>query len=406
MFWDGWHVDRRKFIGAVAGNLVAAPIIGRCGPPAAASSATASDPRETTATLAPNSARRLGTYASGLPGSRNITDYSGIAFDRAGRRMCLFGGGHGPSQETDIRVLDMESLEWSSLYPPTPRSEMTRSNGDSDLGRWISTNQPYARHTYNMTVVAGRRFYMFTCYGQPDHLDGPAPPYGGRVCWYDFDARTWSYSRYPASKTPWMYYAAAALDPRSGKIVIAGLGPQVSPGNIWLYDPGNDTYVTGPPFPPAVGYAHDLVYFPPGDCFYALQSDGRVWRVVIDRAELGKSTVTNLDATGRKPTKTGRCGFAYDSLNERIGGNITNGIYYAFDPVSLTWSGTLVRVESGSDGVPDQVFHCLDFDIASGCFVLLDQPGTARTWLYRPATMTRQVRRTRMDIGCAGLGDA
>ena len=87
--------------------------------------------------------------------------------------MCLFGGGHGPSQETDIRTLSMDSLEWASLYPSTKRSDMTLANGDSDHGRWISTNQPYARHTYNMTVVAGRRFYMFAWYGQPDHLDRP-----------------------------------------------------------------------------------------------------------------------------------------------------------------------------------------------------------------------------------------
>ena len=186
-----------------------------------------------------------------------------------------------------------------------------------------------------------------------------------------------------------MYYAAATLDPRSGKIVIAGEGPQAGPGNIWIYDPANDTYVTGPPFPHAVGYAHDLVHFPPDDCFYALQADGQVWRVVLDRTELGKSTVTRLEATGQKPPGMGRCGFAYDSLNERIGGNVTNGTYYAFDPTSLTWSATSMRVESGSDGVPDQVFHCLDFDTASGCFVLLGEPGTARTWLYRPAAITR-----------------
>src|SRR6185312_17074926 len=129
--------------------------------------------------------------------------------------------------------------------------------------RWISTNQPYARHTYNMTLVAGRRFYMFTWYGQVDHLDVPGPPYGGRACWYDFDAKSWSYSQYSEARTPWAYYCAAVLDPVSGKIMIAGYNPQAGPGNIWLYDPTNDTFTTGPAFPPEVGYAHDFIYFPP-----------------------------------------------------------------------------------------------------------------------------------------------
>ena len=73
------------------------------------------------------------------------------------------------------------------------------------------------------------------------------------------------------------------LDPVSGKIMIAGYNPQAGPGNIWLYDPTNDTFTTGPAFPPEVGYAHDFIYFPPDDSFYVLQTDGRVWRVVLNR---------------------------------------------------------------------------------------------------------------------------
>jgi hypothetical protein len=36
----------------------------------------------------------------------------------------------------------------------------------------------------------------------------------------------------------------------------------------------------------------------------------------------------------------------------------------------------------GTPGVPNQVFHCLEFDTASGCFVFLSAPD-ARTWGYR-----------------------
>ena len=174
------------------------------------------------------------------------------------------------------------------------------------------------------------------------------------------------------------------------------MGPQASPGNIWLYDPANDAYVTGPAFPPAVGYAHDLVYFPPNDCFYALQTDGQVWRVVLDRGALARSTVTALNVTGQRPAGSGRCGFAFDSVNRRIGGNVADGIYYAFDPAALTWSATSMKVEVGSKGVPDQVFHCLDFDTESGCFILLGEPGTAPTWIYRPATRRARLEPLRM----------
>lgn len=107
------------------------------------------------------------------------------------------GGGHGPSQESDIRVFDLATLKWSSLYPPTPRALMTAANGDSDKGRWIPTGPQYARHSYNMALVMGRRYYVMTALGMPDHLEGAAPPWGGRICRYDFDTGGPAFSASP-----------------------------------------------------------------------------------------------------------------------------------------------------------------------------------------------------------------
>ncbi len=377
-------MDRRNFISALAGNLLATPLAVWGAPPTkdkATSSRVTS--KSALANLAANHARNLGPYASGEIGGKNITDYSGITYDRIGKRMCLFGGGHGPSQETDIRILDLTTMRWSSLYAPTKRSEMTLANGDSDYGRWISTNQPYARHSYNMTVVVGRRFYLLSPYGQADHLDGPSPPYGGRICWYDFVAQAWNYSQYTGAQTPWAIYCAAVLDPVSGRIIIAGLTRSAGPGNIWVYDPVTNTYETGPPFPPSVGYAHDIVHFPPDDNFYVLQSDGRVWRMAFNRGNPTLSTVSALSVSGTPPAAGSRCGFAYDPVNRIIGGNVTNGTFYAFDPATMAWTATAMQVEPGSLGVPNQVFHCLEFDHDSGCFILLSDPATATTWAYR-----------------------
>ena len=175
--------DRRKFIRRLASSLLATPLaawgqklestLGKR--PKTKAVAKVSAPLST---LAPNTARDLGPYANPEPqfntpplSAANITDYSGIAYDPVGKRICVFGGGHGPSQETDIRVLDLSSLQWSSLYSPTPVAEMQKvPNLDSDRGRYISTNQPTARHTYNLTLVRGRSFYMMCPRGMPDHL--------------------------------------------------------------------------------------------------------------------------------------------------------------------------------------------------------------------------------------------
>jgi len=376
-------------MGGLAGNLLATPLAAwaQALPKGKGAATPAPGARASPSTLAANTARNIGPYPSGEVGGQNITDYSGITYDSVGKRMCLFGGGHGPSQETDIRVLDLQTMQWSSLYPTTPRSEMTLSNGDSDLGRWISTNQPYARHSYNMTVVAGRRFYLFTPFGQADHLAGPNPPYGGRACWYDFDAKAWRYSQISSAQTPWAYYSAAVLDPVTGRIVIGGGNPQGGVGKIWLYDPATDTFETGPSFPGEIGYAHDIVYFPPDDSFYVFQSDGRVWRMTLGRPNVMLSSIVPLNVTGTLPAASSRCGFAYDTINKKIGGNVTNGTFYTFDPATLAWTSATMRVEAGSVGSPNQAFHCLDFDHGSGCFVFLGDATAPATWLYRPASV-------------------
>ena len=107
--------------------------------------------------------------------------------------------------------------------------------------------------------------------------------------------------------------------------------------------------------------------------------------------------MTALYATGQRPAGSGRCGFTYDNVSRRIGGNVADRIYYAFDPAALTWSATSIKVEARSKGNPDQVVQCLDFDTERGCFVLLGEPGTATTWIYRPVATTPQARSTRSD---------
>ena len=375
-------MDRREFIGGIAGNLLALPLGAIAKPTSNAANAKDQTPQSGLSALAANTARNLGGYASSEIGGRSITDYSSIVYDPVGRRMCLFGGGHGASQETDIRVFDLTTLQWSSLYAPTPRSAMNAGNGDSDLGRWISTNQPYARHSYNMALIVGPRYYLMTPEGMPDHLDAPGPAWGGRVCWFDFAARTWQYSQIAGNATPWYYAAAAAFDPVSQQIIVAGPNNQAGTPYLWLYDPAKDSLVTGPPLP-NVGHSHDLVYFPPNDRFYILQSDGRVWEITLDRSNFNASSAVPMSVTGTGPIASSTCGFAYDDTHRIIGGNVAQGVFYAFDPPTAKWTAVSMQTETGSSGIPNEAFNCLDFDSVSGCFVFLSDSTSNATWAYR-----------------------
>ena len=52
-------------------------------------------------------------------------------------------------------------------------------------------------------------------------------------------------------------------------------------------------------------------------------------------------------------------------------------------PATSAWSATSMQVEAGSVGMPNQAFHCLDYDVGAGCFVFLNEASNPSTWVYR-----------------------
>ena len=379
-------MDRRTFIKGVAGTVALAQHV------RAAELDPGDASRSSLDTLAQNQARTLGSYANPeLPGSHHITDYSGMTLDPDGHRMLIFGGGHGPSNGTDIRAFDLRSLRWSSLYASTPLGDMRPGNCDTDRGCWRSTGHPTARHTYNLTLVRDRRFHVLTSKGMPYVLEqGVAEPlWGGRLCTYDFDAQRWSYSRYHQTaqpSVPWVFTSAAVLDPVSKAILVVGYRADYDAGHVWHYDPVGDLITEIASHGPDVGAEHDIVHVGATDRFYVLQSDGRVWELMFDRSNPRASAVRPLEVSGERPgAPMGTvCAYAYDTVNEVIGGSIRDGVYYAFDPAQRAWTASRIEVERGTTGVPGQCFHCLEFDPVSGCFIFLDAAATHMTWAYRP----------------------
>jgi hypothetical protein len=178
------------------------------------------------------------------------------------------------------------------------------------------------------------------------------------------------------------------LDPVSKLILVVGQGTYSGAGGLWVYNPDDDSVLQC--LNCNVGGSPDFVYFPPNDRFYALQSDGSVWEVIFNREHPTVSSIAALNVTGNRPTSANGivCGYAYDAVNKIIGGNVSNGIFYAFDPATSAWTATVIDVDAGSTGIPNMSFHCLDFDPNSGCFVFLHnppygQPGSPSTWVFR-----------------------
>ena len=342
-------------------------------------------PNPELSTLPANTAVDRGVYTCDQPADRSsgceaITDFSGLKYDPSTGRMLMFGGGaEGDVSRTDIATFDLGTLEWGSLYPSTLVSAMTSANQDRDKGAWKSTGHPIGRPTFDMLAVAEvgtrKHFIILTSGGISD---------GARIAHYDLEAQQWTYSAARANDR-WYFAAAAAVDPISKKIIIVGPNAQAGAGNLWVYDPVNQQVTTGPAVPDT-GYSNNLVYFPPNQKMYLMArgTPTTVFEVTLDRSDWRASTVTRVtDMTGTP--SSAETGWAYDAVNQIIGGGVNEGTFYAYDPATRTWTSRTIQPRAGGS-IGTVAFHALDYDPVNNVYVFVtDKASGRRTWVYRYA---------------------
>ena len=326
--------------------------------------------------------RNLGPYANAsVSGGESITEYSGTVADSTAKRILTNGGGHGPCMETDIRAFDLQTLTWSSLYPSTAYSAMTLANMDQTKGRFVADNKPYARHTYGMLAISGRKLYCMQAQGMPYHPVGSPDSasiseaqWGGRIWWYDFNTETHGYSA--NATVPWYNAGAAIADPISGKIVVSGTDPRGSGiAMAWLYDTTNDTIreIHNGGFTIGV-YENKMFYDSAADRFISISNTGTgapvVSELTLNRANPTASTFVKVTPTGQAPNSFSTA-FGWDNTNRRAGGGIVNGLFYLYDATSRTWSRQQMVKETGGSATMTLGGYGCEFDPTSGCYIFL-----------------------------------
>jgi len=368
-------------------------------------------PNATLTGLADNTAMDLGAYTCNQPVGdasypcSNITDYSGLTYDTDNDRMLMFGGGHATTMTDALMAFSFTTLTWSALFTSTPCASMVPSNLDRTNGAWISGPsgpfpRPVSRHTYDELVApAGRGEFlvMAECNGGqsicPQGFDwSTSDPFfmQARVAHYGFQSGTWSFSATaPGGELPagGASYASMEFDPVSGKIIILGRF------GISTYDPATKVkvrYVRGDWGELADSAGNkladgalngwcNLVYYPPTQRFYYMDrgyTPLKVWELQLNRADLTKSTVTNIVTTGTTPPSN-EAGYDYDSKNQIIGGGVAGNTFYAFDPRTKVW--TARTIQGGAPGTMS--FHAMGYDPVNNVFIFITQ--AKHTWAYR-----------------------
>jgi hypothetical protein len=296
--------------------------------------------------LAGNTAIDLGRYSCGQPADHpsyceSITDYSRFTYDPINHQMLMFGGGHSATFRTDVDAFSFSTLSWNSLYPSTQCAEMTVENLDFENGRWESTGHPLAAHTYDKLVfVPTIRELVLLGSGTSAGICGPPQSELNKVTphIYHFSPSTKSWSLGPKPLS-WSY-GSAEYDPISGMIVI------VSDSGLWTYDPVVRVATKHSSNTKLIGYANNLIYYPPNDKFYyiARGNPTRVWEITVDRNDFGNSSIVEVQTKAAPTRKT-----------EPDGGSI----------------GTVA-------------FHALDYDPINNVFVFIAKDTSGKhTWAYR-----------------------
>lgn len=360
--------------------------------------------------IPPGTARDLGAYTCNEPsdnasGCKRWIEYGAMVYDSVGRKIHGWGGGHSTTARTDVSAFDLATLDWGSLYPSTPCAAMTVANHHND-GYWKSTGHASSRHIWDMMCIGqknGKRTLMILSTSK-NEIEGCGwfDPGGGlvhgKLCFYDLEAPvhgapgSWSFSaNFSEANAPWYYASACEYDAQSGKVVVAGLSRVLGGGNVWIYDPTADTIVTAGPVPPNCGYANNLIYFPPTDKFYlisrataALGGVVGVFEITLNRANLAASTCVQVTGITGAPALDDECGFAYDSVNQLIGGGVKGGVMHFYNPPAKAWTSQTMTSSSGEVIGSSSVMHNVTFIDQEGVYAFMtDYPSGQRTWAYR-----------------------
>jgi hypothetical protein len=335
--------------------------------------------------LPDNTAKNLGGYAAQCADSsfdpdncRRVADYSRFTYDPDRHQIYFFGGGHSTTMRDDISVFRFDSLKWKSDYASTKCADMTSITTD---GTWSSSGHPVARHTYDQLIYAPNVHSLLIT--SPVYGAGYCGTFGGCGQWcagkmlaYNPDAKTWAVKT-QATNPP--HGVSSEYDPISGRIISAG-GP-----GLMTYDPVSDTKTAPLSSSSITDYADNLVYFPPNDKFYYFERGNpiKVFAVTLDRTTWASSTI--LEVTGMTGTpNTGETGWAYDSVNHIIGGGVSGGSFYAFDPPTKGWTTKTMTIQGGGSG-PTCNFHCMEYDPVDNVFIFYGEDFNTWAYCYRRA---------------------
>ena len=323
--------------------------------------------------------------------------YSGPVWDSNANRLLLWGGGHAATARDAVVQFD-GTHNWTEMETPTPCSAMNDGNFDATKNAWISGAagsypRPKASHSYDLNVFfPAQNELVVLSQGLAMGISGCATSTStndfatfGKIAHYNASTRTWTF----ANSDRVLLSNAAEYDPVSGLAIIGGTGLMTynaASKTLTQYINFTSTYAkdeAGNNVIGDLGYANEMVYYPPDDMFYYFdRNHHEVWRYAVNRSNFAATVVTllNLPTSGIYPVQgiNDEPGFAYDPISQRICGATTNSVISCYYPPNNSWVAIPL---SSISGVTSEM-HGTRYDTQNMRFLVLGETSAGNVHTY------------------------
>ncbi|MCA9622250.1 MAG: hypothetical protein KC731_24670 [Myxococcales bacterium] len=255
-----------------------------------------------------------------------MSAWSGGAYDEAGERLLVWGGGHADYSGNEVYAFDLNTLSWSIIWGPTAESDIPSG---MEFETYLDGN-PSSRHTYSGLAHVPPPIDALYALGGSRWQNG----YGTAAVWrLDLAAGTWSrMTDYPGGVN---FGDATAYDPITGHLFHRGLTV------FGEYDPTSDTWQNR---------------YEDGAGWYQANITGAldpVRRLMVIAGNGDLSAFHLDDHTYQSPASTGgqavidsaAPGFAYDAKQGLFVAWAGGSDVYTLDPDTWEW---LVHTGAGS----------------------------------------------------------
>jgi hypothetical protein len=158
-----------------------------------------------------------------------------------------------------------------------------------------------------------------------------------------------------------------------------------------VLNPADNNYVTMTGTVPAtMPFAGTMTYFPPNDKMYIVTREGpndltaRVFEVTLNRSDYTLTTVTEVTGMTGDISVGNETSWAYDTVNQVIGGGIVGGKLYDYNPLTKVWRSKVITSSSTTGKtVSSQIYHSLVYDPVDHVYIFITPSPYYGTWAFK-----------------------